>query len=602
MRPSRPAGLLAGLLLVAALSSSSVAFGAHPSASVGAPRADPNCGKPGQPPCPPANTAAIAIAKTAVPSALPAGGGPVTYTYVVSNPGTVPLAGVTVTDDKCAAVTFVGGDTNGNTLLDVGETWTFTCTMTVTTTTTNTGTASGKDALGSATIATASATVAVATAPPQCPPGSTDPNCVPPPCPPGVTNPNPDCTPPPPPPPKTTLVYECFDLQGRLDPRAPVLLTTRNFGNDTVVVRRSQRMCEPAIKTTTKPPTGALAPVVFPNAEMDLDLMDPLGGKHTVMFVGTMAQMKLPAGVGAYDTEMLQLSLESTMPLRMESRAGRFFDSFFDVFLDLETMSPSAAHIGSFFDIFFEIKLSRSMVLGVRESPTRVMPGGAIRFMSDQHGSYMLAPTTPIPLLGSNGQPSGWTIGGGTLTPAPTPVPNQPMTRVLECFSLERGADLNDPYSLQTDNFGIDKVMVHGATRLCEGAVKSTRTVAATAVPQPAPVVWQCWDVVSAKEFKQTPLYLTTRNFGLDRVLALKPDSLCEEAAKTRVNAAGTVGTTVGQPTGRVLECFTIEAKTRAKPFFLWTRNFGLDTVRVGRGSLMCEPAVKQPLGAFVGN
>ena len=599
MRPSRPAGLVAGFLLVATLSSSSVAFGAHPSAVVGAPHAAPGqCGQPGLPPCPPPNTAAIAIVKTAVPTSLPVGGGPVTYTYTVTNPGTAPLNGVTVSDDKCAKVTFVGGDTNGNGFLDPGETWTYTCTATITATTTNTATASGNDATGGM-AAVATLTVTVGNVNP-CPPGSTDPACVPPPCPPGATNPN--CTPPPPPPAKTTLVYECFDLQGRLDPKALVLLTTKNFGNDTVVVRRSQRMCEPAIKTTTKPPTGALAPVVLPNAEMDLDLMDPRGGKHTVMFDGTMAQMKLPGAVSAYDTEMLQLSLASTMPLRMESPEGSFFDSFFDVFLELETMSPSAGRVGSFFDIFPEIALSRSMALGAREAALHLMPGAPMRFMSDQRGSYMLAPTAPIPLLGSNGQPSGWTIGGGTLTPSPAPVPNQVTTRVLECFALERGADLNDPYSLRTANFGLDSVMVHQASRLCEGALKSRQAVVSAAVPAPAPVVWQCWDIVSAKAFRQTPLYLTTRNFGLDQVVALKPDSLCEEAVKTRVNAAGVPSTTLGQPTGRVLECFTIEAKTRNLPFFLRTRNFGLDTVRVGRGSLMCEPAVKQPLGKFVGN
>ena len=66
-------------------------------------------------------------------------GASVTWTYVVTNPGTVPLANVTVTDDNGTpaiagddfAPTFVGGDSNGNGLLDAGEAWAYTATGTV---------------------------------------------------------------------------------------------------------------------------------------------------------------------------------------------------------------------------------------------------------------------------------------------------------------------------------------------------------------------------------------------------------------------------------------------------------------------------------------
>jgi len=80
----------------------------------------------------------------------------VTYTYTETNGSTggngttdLAISNVTVTDDKCGAATFVSGDTNSNTKLDVGEIWTFTCgPQSLTTTTTNTATASGTDALG----------------------------------------------------------------------------------------------------------------------------------------------------------------------------------------------------------------------------------------------------------------------------------------------------------------------------------------------------------------------------------------------------------------------------------------------------------------------
>jgi uncharacterized repeat protein (TIGR01451 family) len=76
----------------------------------------------------------------------------VTFTYVVTNTGNVPLAGVTVRDDNGTAgnlgddfnATFVGGDANSNGLLDLTETWTFTASRIATPGQyTNTGTATG---------------------------------------------------------------------------------------------------------------------------------------------------------------------------------------------------------------------------------------------------------------------------------------------------------------------------------------------------------------------------------------------------------------------------------------------------------------------------
>jgi uncharacterized repeat protein (TIGR01451 family) len=90
-----------------------------------------------------ASNAAINVLKTASVNSLPAAGGSVTYSYVVSNKGNVPLANISVIDDKCASVTAKGGDTNGNSRLDVGESWTYTCSQTLTATTTNTVLATG---------------------------------------------------------------------------------------------------------------------------------------------------------------------------------------------------------------------------------------------------------------------------------------------------------------------------------------------------------------------------------------------------------------------------------------------------------------------------
>jgi hypothetical protein len=122
------------------------------------------CVVPPEPPEPPVVPAAVPplidVLKVPTPLVLPAGGGSVTYEYAVSNPGTVAMSTITVNDNKCTPVTFVSGDTDGDSLLDLTETWTYRCTTTLTLTTTNTVTATGV-ANGFTAIDTANATVVV---------------------------------------------------------------------------------------------------------------------------------------------------------------------------------------------------------------------------------------------------------------------------------------------------------------------------------------------------------------------------------------------------------------------------------------------------------
>ncbi|MBP7961504.1 MAG: DUF11 domain-containing protein [Caldilineaceae bacterium] len=90
-----------------------------------------------------------------------ASGTVVTYTYVVTNSGDDPLAGVKVTDDKCSPVTFVNGDTNSNSRLDLTEVWNYTCATVLTASTTNIATATGNDSLGNPVNDTDTVTVQV---------------------------------------------------------------------------------------------------------------------------------------------------------------------------------------------------------------------------------------------------------------------------------------------------------------------------------------------------------------------------------------------------------------------------------------------------------
>jgi hypothetical protein len=78
----------------------------------------------------------------------------VTYSYAETNDGTVPLTSVSVTDDKCSPVTFTGGDTNGNGVLDVGETWHFQCATSYNSAGTKTNTAIGRGTAPDGTVIT----------------------------------------------------------------------------------------------------------------------------------------------------------------------------------------------------------------------------------------------------------------------------------------------------------------------------------------------------------------------------------------------------------------------------------------------------------------
>lgn len=110
----------------------------------------------------------IHITKVPSPLTLGVGGGLVTYTKTVTNPGTVALSNVQVTDNKCSPLTYVSGDTNSNSLLETSETWIYRCTTNLTATTTNTAVATGV-ANGLTARDFAVATVVVPTAVPALP-------------------------------------------------------------------------------------------------------------------------------------------------------------------------------------------------------------------------------------------------------------------------------------------------------------------------------------------------------------------------------------------------------------------------------------------------
>lgn len=96
----------------------------------------------------------IKITKVPTPLSLPDGAGSVAYIYTVTNIGIVPMANISVKDDKCSSVVFVSGDSNSDTNLDLTEAWVYRCIQIVTETVTNTavahGFANGRDAYDTA--------------------------------------------------------------------------------------------------------------------------------------------------------------------------------------------------------------------------------------------------------------------------------------------------------------------------------------------------------------------------------------------------------------------------------------------------------------------
>ena len=110
----------------------------------------------------------INVTKVPSPLALFAGGGTVTYTKKVTNPGTVALSNVYLTDNKCSPLQYISGDTDSDLKLDVTETWTYTCQMNLTQTTVNTVLARG-EANGLVARDFAIATVVVAAVSPVLP-------------------------------------------------------------------------------------------------------------------------------------------------------------------------------------------------------------------------------------------------------------------------------------------------------------------------------------------------------------------------------------------------------------------------------------------------
>lgn len=85
----------------------------------------------------------IKVKKSASKTKLQSGPDKVTFTYKVTNEGSVPLTDVSLKDDKCDNIDSISGDDNNDDKLDVNEEWKYRCTKTIKKTETNIATAKG---------------------------------------------------------------------------------------------------------------------------------------------------------------------------------------------------------------------------------------------------------------------------------------------------------------------------------------------------------------------------------------------------------------------------------------------------------------------------
>jgi LPXTG-motif cell wall-anchored protein len=109
----------------------------------------------------------IEVVKVPTPLSLPNGPGLVNYNYTLRNIGTVPMTDVTMVGDTCSPIVLISGDANGDSKIDVNETWVYGCSTTLSETHTNTVVATGwANGLSAVDIASATVVVGVPIVPP----------------------------------------------------------------------------------------------------------------------------------------------------------------------------------------------------------------------------------------------------------------------------------------------------------------------------------------------------------------------------------------------------------------------------------------------------
>jgi hypothetical protein len=165
-----------------------------------------------------------------------------------------------------------------------------------------------------------------------------------------------------------------------------------------------------------------------------------------------------------------------------------------------------------------------------------------------------------------------------------------PGGHVFACYRILRGDDPDDPFTLDTANFPVDRVDVRRSDLMCESARKVRGTLV---VGHVGGHVLQCFGLALGQS-PNAEATLDTANFVPDDVVITTSTRMCEEAKKTRPTGS------IGSITGLVWQCYTLQkGLDPVAQASLTTQNFGLNGVVVRTAVFYCERAIKTALPDF---
>lgn len=165
-------------------------------------------------------------------------------------------------------------------------------------------------------------------------------------------------------------------------------------------------------------------------------------------------------------------------------------------------------------------------------------------------------------------------------------------TKVYACYYIANGDTVFQWETVNTNNFGADRVFVVKSGIMCENAKKLHNESTTGSLDDEAEAegnytsIWQCFNLNALPRLR--PFGIWTNNFNWQSIWAMNGYQLCEDASKVHNEKE------YGRADGDLRECFRIE---QMNPVWvnqwvtLTTKNFGSVNALVGRPMMMCEKA-----------
>jgi hypothetical protein len=109
-------------------------------------------------------------------------------------------------------------------------------------------------------------------------------------------------------------------------------------------------------------------------------------------------------------------------------------------------------------------------------------------------------------------------------------------SHILVCYDLRGGYSQNERKTLDTNNFNEDRVLIGQPIQMCEEGRKERIYDfggLGGGIGEPTGVVWECF-AISETDSVNRQFSLNTQNFGEDRVTVGRSNMFCEQAEKFR--------------------------------------------------------------------